>query len=420
MSTAAATESLALSTTTPRNWPPPNFGTPGPTQVTPLPLPAPIVSRPGTFNILLAGSDRAFTSFRTDVLIVVNFQPEYDLVTMLSIPRDLYVYIPGWQMQRINAAYYHGMTTAYPGSGPGLLKDTILYNLGIEIDRVALVDFDGFVDIIDTLGGVDVPVACAYTDWRIINPRKNPEDEDNWKLFTVNAGIVHMDGDLALWYARSRKKSSDFDRGRRQQEVLRAIYSQALRLNTLAKVPELYRQLSSNLDTDIYLDYILQLLPYSTRVGEAQVRSIFINKDVLISWRTPTGGAVLLPDESKLPALLARALGPPLKGQSRSEPLIEIRNRTSWESLPELAAERLSYAGFETTILEGSGEEAEQTRLIGLEPEVDEQVVDYLLQVLALPSNRFVHRPQSNSPAHYRLMLGEDYNPCFDPSKIER
>ena len=420
-STASATQSLALSTSTPREWPPPNFGTPGPTQVTPLPLPAPVISRPGTFNILLAGSDRRTTSFRTDVLIVVNFQPEYDLVTMLSIPRDLYVYIPGWQMQRINTAYYHGLTTSYPGGGPALLKDTILYNLGIEIDRVAMVDFDGFIKIIDTLGGVDVPVACSYTDWHIINPRRSAEDENNWKLYTVKAGIAHMDGDLALWYSRSRKKSSDFDRSRRQQEVLRAIYAQALQLNTLTKVPELYRQVSSSLETDMDLDYILHLLPYSARVGEAQVRSVFINKEVLLSWRTPTGAAVLLPDLSKLPALLARALGPPLKGQSReSESLIEIRNRTDWESLPELVAERLNYAGFETRVLDGQGEITETTRLISLQPEVDEAEVEYLLQVLGMSAGQFRHDPSPNSTAKFRLVLGEDFNPCFDPAKIER
>ena len=420
-STIIATETPLLSTATPRNWPPPNFGTPGPTQVTPLPLPAPVISRPDTFNILLAGSDRANTSFRTDVLIVVNFQPEYDLTTMLSIPRDLYVYIPGWQMQRINAAYYHGMTTAYPGGGPGLLKDTILYNLGIEIDRVALVDFEGFVDIINTLGGVDVPVACSYTDWHIINPKKDPEDEDNWGLFTVNPGVVHMDGDLALWYARSRKRSSDFDRGRRQQEVLRAIYSQTLRLNTITKVPELYRQLNSSLETDIDLDYILDLLPYSTQVGDAQIRSAFINKDVLISWRTPSGAAVLLPDQTKLPGFLVWALGPPLKGEDRLQnPLIEITNATGWENLPDLAAERLSYAGFETTVAEDQPGIASQTELVGLEADWDHEEVDFLLQILGLPADQFEHDPQRNSAAHYRLILGEDYNPCFDPSKIER
>ena len=113
------------------------------------------------------------------------------------------------------------------------LEDT--FHVGIRIDHTAMVEFDGFRRIVDTLGGIEVPVACAYTDWRLIEPTLDIYDENNWWLYTVGPGQVHMDGDLALWYARSRSKSSDFDRGRRQQEVLRYIFQKALQTDTLAK-----------------------------------------------------------------------------------------------------------------------------------------------------------------------------------------
>ena len=83
-------------------------------------------------------------------------------------------------MQRINTAYQSGEIGGYPGGGPGLLKDTIAYNLGIRIDHTAMVEFDGFRRIVDTLGGVDVPVGCAYTDWRLIDPSYDPYNENNW------------------------------------------------------------------------------------------------------------------------------------------------------------------------------------------------------------------------------------------------
>ena len=402
-------------TSTSRIWPP-LLGTPGPTQVTPLPSPASVISPPGSINVLLAASDRATPSFRTDTLILVSFQPEYDLVTLLSIPRDLYVYIPGWGMQRINAAYYRGLTTAYPGGGTGLLKDTILYNLGIDVDRVALVDFNGFVNIVDSLGGVDVPVSCAYTDWKIINPRRDPEDEDNWRLFTLKPGVVHMEGDLAFWYARSRKRSSDFDRGRRQQEVLRALYSQALRLNTLRNAPEIFRELRNSLTTDVDLSFILEMLPFAARVGGAQVRSFYINKDVLISWRTPQGAAVLLPDESKLPDLLSRAFAP---GELvTTNPVVEIHNGTDNEDLPELVEARLHYAGFETLVYTPEIDPVSHTRLLGLSQERDQAEIDILLSRLGLSPSRFEHVPQPGASLEYRLILGEDYDPCFDPSKL--
>ncbi|HEX6035483.1 MAG TPA: LCP family protein, partial [Anaerolineales bacterium] len=133
-----------------------------------------------TVNFLLIGSDRrSGTSFRTDTMVIAILRPHEGQVSLISIPRDLWVSIPGWENQRINTAYQHGISVDYPGGGPGLLKDTIQYNLGIRIDHTAMVDFDGFRQIVDTLGGVDVPVSCAYTDWRLIDPSYDPENENN-------------------------------------------------------------------------------------------------------------------------------------------------------------------------------------------------------------------------------------------------
>lgn len=226
-----------------------------------------------TVNFLLIGSDRRpGGSFRTDTMVIAILRPNEKQVSLISIPRDLWVSIPGWENQRINTAYQHGISVGYPGGGPGLLKDTILYNLGIRIDHTALVEFDGFRQIVDTLGGVDVPVACPYTDWRLIDPSYDPENENNWYLYTTGPGVVHMDGDLALWYARSRQKSNDFDRGRRQQEVLRALFTQALQAGTLTRIPELYNDLKNTVETDLGLGDILQLAVYAPKMTSADIR----------------------------------------------------------------------------------------------------------------------------------------------------
>src|SRR5512142_639764 len=223
-----------------------------------------------TVNFLLIGSDRRpGGSFRTDTMVIAILRPHDGPVSLLSVPRDLWVSIPGWENQRINTAYQHGISVGYPSGGPGLLKDTILYNLGIRIDHTAMVEFDGFRQIVDTLGGVDVPVACPYTDWRLISPDLDPENENNWHLYTTGPGVVHMDGDLALWYARSRQKSNDFDRGRRQQEVLRALFTQGLKAGTLTRIPELYNDLRSTVETDLSLGDLLQLAVYAPKMTNA-------------------------------------------------------------------------------------------------------------------------------------------------------
>ncbi|HAV76091.1 MAG TPA: hypothetical protein DCX53_01930, partial [Anaerolineae bacterium] len=259
----------------------------------------------------MIGSDkRSGTSFRTDTMVVAILRPSEGQVSLISIPRDLWVFIPGWENNRVNTAYQHGISTNYPGGGPGLLKDTIQYNLGIRIDHTAMVDFDGFRQIVDTLGGVDIPVSCAYTDWRLIDPSYNPEIEENWFLYTVNPGVIHMDGDLALWYARSRQKSSDFDRGRRQQEVLRAIFTQVLQTGTLTRIPELYGNVKDNVETDLGLTDILQLSLYAPKMTNADIRSYYLRPPYVNSWITSGGAYVLSPDQALLSQLLTEALSP--------------------------------------------------------------------------------------------------------------
>src|SRR5918993_2381190 len=304
-----------------------------------------------TVNFLLIGSDRrSGTSFRTDTMVIVIVRPLEGQVSLISIPRDLWVSIPGSDNQRINTAYQLGDRIGDPGGGPGLLKDTILYNLGIRIDHTAMVDFDGFRQIVDTLGGVDVPVSCAYTDWRLIDPSYDPENENNWYLYTAGPGLMHMDGDLALWYARSRQRSSDFDRGRRQQEVLRALFTQALQTGTLARIPELYNNLKDTVDTDLGLGDILQLAVYAPKMTSADIRSYYIRPPYVSSWITDSGAYVLLPNEEALQGLLTEALSPATKIVEKQSIVIDVMNGTTIPGYETLAANRLNYAGYETHI----------------------------------------------------------------------
>ena len=119
-----------------------------------IPTPVPLVKVPtGTINIVLLGSDKRpyETSWRTDVVIVVSVNPNLPTVTMWSIPRDTWLYVPNWMYQRINLADTHGAAVGYPGGGPGLIKATIEYNFGIHVDYFARVDFAGLMRIVDTL-----------------------------------------------------------------------------------------------------------------------------------------------------------------------------------------------------------------------------------------------------------------------------
>ena len=388
--------------------------------VAPLPTIDPnFASGQETINFLLIGSDkRPGTSFRTDTMVIAILRPKEGQVSLISIPRDLWVYIPNWENQRVNTAYQHGISVGYPGGGPGLLKDTIEYNLGIHIDHTAMVDFDGFRKIVDTLGGVDIPVSCPYTDWRLINPSYDPENEDNWFLYTVNPGIVHMDGDLALWYARSRQKSSDFDRGRRQQEVLRAIFTQALQTGTLKRIPELYNNVKDSVETDLGLTDVLQLSLYAPKMTNADIRSYYIRPPYVTSWITDGGAYVLSPNQELLSQLLTEALSPSTRTVQRQTVTIEVMNGTSIPGYETLASTRLNYAGFETKIVPSDRQDYAYSVLIDRSAAQDRSVSDTILNVMGILPGGLIPAPEANPSADYLLILGYDYQPCFRPEKL--
>ena len=372
-----------------------------------------------TVNFLLIGSDRRpGGSFRTDTMVIAILRPNDGQVSLISIPRDLWVSIPGWENQRINTAYQHGISVDYPGGGPGLLKDTILYNLGVRIDHTAMVEFDGFRQIVDTLGGVDVPVACAYTDWRLIDPSYDPENENNWALYTTGPGLIHMDGDLALWYARSRQKSNDFDRGRRQQEVLRALFTQALQAGTLKRIPELYNDLKNTVETDLNLVDLLQLSLYAPKMTNADIRSYYIRPPLVSSWITEGGAAVLLPNEEPLQQMLTEALSASTKTVERQKTVIDVMNGTSITGYETLAATRLNYAGYETHLIPSDRQDYAYSVLIDKTDTQDRAQSDPILDAMGMLPGSVISGPDPNSSAHYLLILGYDYEPCFSPEKL--
>ncbi|TAK12468.1 MAG: hypothetical protein EPO32_08485 [Anaerolineae bacterium] len=282
---------LATATSIPTNW----VGYPGPVIYPPLAIPNPVGRLPqpdNQINILLLGSDqRPYDSgFRTDTIILVTLNSELKTVTMTSFPRDLYVYIPGWTMERINAAFRYG--------GFETLAMTMEYNFGVRPDHYALVNFKGFITLIDELGEIDVEVGETLTDHR-----------DNKGQYTVQAGTVRMDGETALWYVRSRYSSSDFDRGRRQQEVLLAIFKKILSLDGVRGAAALYDRFDEIVQTDIGLLDVVGIAPLAAQIDPGNIRRYSVGPDLVTPWINPYNGAqVLLPNLSLTTQMMREAL----------------------------------------------------------------------------------------------------------------
>jgi LCP family protein required for cell wall assembly len=266
-------------------------GFPGPTDASSIEIPPPMppfIIPKGTVNVLVLGSDTrpGFYGSRTDTIMIISLDRSDGIVSIISIPRDLYVYIPGWKVNRINTADYHG--------GPELVAMTILYNLGVEIHYWVRVSFNGFINAVNTLGGLDIDVPETI------------HDECDEVAVTYEKGLNHMDGYTALCYARVRKSSDDFARIQRQQQVVKALFDTVLSIGGISKVPQLYSQFGEMVETNMELGDILPLVPLATSLASdtSQINGYTLDRTMVTPFRTSSGAAVLLPNREAIQATL--------------------------------------------------------------------------------------------------------------------
>jgi LCP family protein required for cell wall assembly len=248
----------------------------------------------GQINILLLGSDQRLGSygFRTDTILLLTINPAKNSINITSFPRDLYVNIPGGATNRINTAFARG--------GFETMADTFEVNLGVSPDFYVLINFWSFVDIVDSLGGIDVNASQPLSEYTA----------RGW--YTIPAGINHMDGDTALYYSRSRKSTSDFDRNRRQQEVVQGVIDKLISLYTIAKIPELYKIYAENVETNVKLSDIIPLIPVAARFKDtSKIKHYYIGRAQVSNWITPGGAQVLLPIQNAVIEVMKQALNSP-------------------------------------------------------------------------------------------------------------
>lgn len=280
-------------------------------QVAAAPTPRAVVVRdqalvpPTNINVILLGTDQRAgqSNWRTDTLILLTINQQEKTVGMLTIPRDLYVNIPGIGKQRINTADFYGYYYKYPGGGPVLIKQTIEQNLGVRVHYFVRGGFDAFRKAIDILGGIQVDVDC---------PLYEQDFYDDYGHATLNfkPGLQTMDGVTALRYARSRYTTNDYDRGRRQRKVILAMWDKATELNLLPKWPQLYEQMSDSIQTDLSPVELAALAYIGTQLKMDKIKSRAIDNRSTIPYITAEGAQVLLPNPEKIHAVLVEFFAP--------------------------------------------------------------------------------------------------------------
>lgn len=233
---------------------------------------------------------------RTDTMMVLTLDPITMQAAMLSIPRDMWVNIPGFEYARINTAYYLGELWKLPGGGPGLAVETVEQFLGVPIDYYAQVDFAAFVRLIDEIKGVTVtpkmdvklvPIGGGYKE-------------------TLQAGKKYtLNGTLALAYARARyTEGGDFDRADRQQEVVIAIRDRILKFSMwptlIAKAPLLYQEISSGINTNMRFEDAIRLATLALEIKRRDIKSYIIDSSYIEMDTSPDNQEILKPFPDKI------------------------------------------------------------------------------------------------------------------------
>jgi len=245
----------------------------------------------GRTNVLLLGLDRRPGEgdvVRADAIMVITVDLGKPSLGLLSIPRDLYLPIPGQGENRINTAHVFGELER-PGSGPERTAAAISQSFDIPIEGWVRLDFNGFVSIIDAVGGIEVDAPEAVIDYAY------PTEDYGTMTLEIPAGLQQMDGERALQYARTRHGSSDFDRAERQQLVAQALIRKLVQPSTWPRLPAIYAALYDAVETNLSFPQLARLGLAALRVGPDGVEQLVIDQELTTPLTTPGGAAVLAP-----------------------------------------------------------------------------------------------------------------------------
>jgi LCP family protein required for cell wall assembly len=409
----------------------------------PAGLPPPDVSIPDSPPLQWDGGSRiniAFFGLRggeiagedcpqcTDTIIVFTVDPVSKTAGMISVPRDLYVNIPGSDgcsgahdgFCRINTAWTTGEGLKLPGGGPGLAMKTVSLFLGVPIQYYVQVDFDTFVEMIKLIGGVDI-----YNDEDLILDRVGAGND---KVVLTCCGMRHLTGKMALAYARGRHTADgDVDRSKRQQKLILAIRDKVLRADRfpalMAKAPQLYNTFQAGIRTNMGLQDGLKLASLMKDVPLDQIQQGVIDNHMVNFGNVTLGGqnaSVLIPIPDKIRELRDKLFttGGPTSPIAQGDPAalmqadaarIEVTNNTYTQNLDQRTGAFLAAQGMQVAGLGPPTGVSDQTVVIVYAPKL--YALRYLIQPLGMitSSHQIIFQPDSKMPVDLEIRLGNDW-----------
>ncbi len=353
----------------------------------------------------------------TDTIIVAFLEVQEGKAGLMSLPRDTWVEIPEYGPYKINQAFSLGEAYGYPGGGPAILMDTAGNLLGIDIDYYVQVDFEAFVVLVDAVDGVLVDVPEEILVW------PNAEMEGDMKRLTPGKQV--LPGNLALGYVRTRDTDEgDFGRTKRQQQVLvglqKKIFSYEILPIVIPKIPALYRDLSSNVETNLTLNQIISLAGAVGYINPQSLQTRIVREPVVEAGINERNQYVLFPDIEQIrniwhdmQEISATPIPEPTQEPSLEEYIqqenasVAIFNGTSSPGLAGEAADFLIANGVNITEVGNSDKYRDQTYIYDYTG--NPYTVQSILDIMNYSQNILFHRSDPNTTADIVIVLGADW-----------
>ena len=374
-------------------------------------------------NILLLGLD--YTEARavnepgprfSDTMILVTIDPLSRTIGALSIRRDLWVNVPGYDYNKINKAYFIGEAYKLPGGGPQLAMDTVEQFLGVPIHFYAQVDFNAFIKLVDEIDGVKINLTERMLgDWN-----------GNGNRFWLEPGLYTLDGKAALVYARERKTAGDdVARGGRQMEIVMAIRDRILDFKMMptliSRAPTIYKEIAGGVQTNMSLDQAIQLAMLMTQIPRENLRTYNIDYTMVTQeWTTDGTQEILRPIPDKIRVLRDQVFsqqgtaaapivlgGDDLTLAKQENARIAVLNGTASGGLAESTGNYLLSLGLNVVTMSNSGESYTYTTIIN--HNANAYTLQYLAGLMQVPSNRIYSKLDTSGAADLTIYLGSDW-----------
>jgi LCP family protein required for cell wall assembly len=352
-------------------------------------------------------------------MIVFTIDPLTKTAGFMSVPRDMWVNIPGFGYSRINTAYSSGEGAKLPGGGPELARKTVEQFLGVPIQYYAQVDFNTFVEFIDLIGGIDI-----YSDEKL---RLDQIGSGKDKVIITCCGMRHLRGEVALAYARYRKgDDGDIGRARRQQKVILAIRDKVFSPEyfpvVLGKAQQFYEQFSAGIRTNMSFDTALQLGILAKDIPLESIKQGIINYDMVLLEDTTLGGeraSVMKPLPDKIRELRDQiftsggALSP-LAAQNDLTAMMQadgarvrVLNGSLAGGLEQVTGQFLASQGVQVTEA-GPAEGTNSTIIVLYSPKL--YTLKYFQSLFGITSSsQIIFRPDPTSTVDVEVRLGNDW-----------